>query len=149
MGSKGGFEEIDVNMLKRLTSVPFVLVAPFRGKLPWWVLSNCSVDWAWADGELEGKHVQLLSNWIMSLREHPGIDEEWVSLLGFSAGAYAITEIMAARAANNYASGGALQPRSIVLGGVHGHGQPGLEGLDARRRAMQPKILAKWEAYLN
>lgn len=124
LGSFGGIGDMKVAQLRGLIHAPFVLVAPVKQRqMSWWVLSRDG-DWGWVDGDFMPARVRVLSAWIRHLASAPGINAEWLSLLGYSAGAYTATEIFAHNA---------LQVRSLVLGGVHGHGQPDLENLDDRR----------------
>jgi len=136
---------MNIPALRRLAPVPLVVVGACRDQHPWWVLSSSSCDWGWIDGQLVPDKVQLYSDWISHLLSNPGIDEDWLSLLGFSAGAYAITELVALHGAGKAP---VLKPKNLVLGGVHGHGQPDLEGLDDRHRAKLPLIRTNWQAYL-
>ena len=68
------------------------------------------------------------------------IDANWVSAFGFSAEAYAITEVME--------GGWGPKLRAIVLGGLHGHGQSGLDGSRSRGTKFS-SIVTKWDAYLK
>lgn len=139
VGSSGGISDVRVLQLRRLIRGPFVLVAPVRQRgMAWWVLSE-EGDWGWVDGDLVPSRVKTLTAWLRVLSCDANVNPEWVSLLGYSAGAYAVTELCAS---------GALQLRSLVLGGIHGLGQPDGLNLDGRRVRKQAEIVAKWDAYL-
>mmetsp|Transcript_101457 Transcript_101457/g.326050 ORF Transcript_101457/g.326050 Transcript_101457/m.326050 type:complete len:766 (+) Transcript_101457:213-2510(+) len=140
VGTSGGLIDVRHSNIRSLIKGPVVLVAPIRlGGMAWWVLTQGG-DWGWVDGDLDIANVRLFANWLSDLARRPGVDPEWVSLLGYSAGAYAATEI--------YASG--IAPvRSLLIGGAHGHGQPDLKNLDGRRARRAPEIAAKWQAYIE
>lgn len=73
-----------------------------------------------------------------SLGEIPEVDKDCLSILGYSAGAYAASEIFAC---------GEVKLRSVALGGLHGHGQPEEKDLDKKRLNSFDTIRAKWKDY--
>lgn len=140
VGSSGGIADVRVLQMRRLIRGPFVLVAPVRQRgMSWWVLSEDG-DWGWVDANLMPCRVKLLTAWLRDLSCEPTVNGEWVSLLGYSAGAYAVSELCAS---------GLLRFRSLVVGGIHGLGQPDDKNLDGRRLKKQVEITAKWNAYLE
>ena len=126
--------------LSRATSEPFVLVAPFRPYETWWVLDDCRPPWGCVTGSLLTGEVDKYCRWIQTLAEASGIDRTSVSLFGGSAGAYAISEIIAA---------GTCALHCVGLFAVHGHGRPDFDGLDEERKNRSDEIMGKWTAYIN
>jgi poly(3-hydroxybutyrate) depolymerase len=108
-GSKA-MKEINPKKLAKITPGPFVLVTPHQFDGHWWTISP-----RWGDGDFQPDIATRLVSWIKYLANFPGIDCNKVSLLGFSAGAYAATELLACRREVRF--------DCVVLGGVHGHGQ--------------------------
>lgn len=140
VGSSGGLSELRLVRMRRCVNRPFVLVAPVRQKgMEWWVLTK-SGDWGWVEGDLNAARIQLFSAWIQHLGEDAGIDAGQISLFGYSAGAYAATEIFAS---------GAFNLQSLIVAGVHGHGQPDLINLDAAHVAQKDSTFAKWKAFMK
>ena len=90
----------------------------------WWFISDAQ-SWVYLDGEFDEAEVRKIESWINNLSEDPGINKEMVSLIGFSAGAYAATEILASGKVNIY---------SFIVGAVHGHGAPELPKWAGKRR---------------
>jgi hypothetical protein len=150
-GTRGGLEEVDLELLKRIAPGPLVVAAPLHERFfgPWWVLNSGSCEWGYCDGTLERDRLRLLATWLGVLLDVPEIDKNWLSLIGFSAGAYAVTELLAAAGPSATFAKNTLRPRTVVLGGLHGHGQPGDAGLDAPRKQKINEIKAKWQAYLK
>ena len=132
-GSKA-MKEINPKKLAKITPGPFVLVTPHQFDGHWWTISP-----RWGDGDFQPDIATRLVSWIKYLANFPGIDCNKVSLLGFSAGAYAATELLACRREVSF--------DCVVLGGVHGHGQPDLEGKS--RIANQSDIREKWKNYMR
>ena len=132
---------MDLEAMSRITSQPFVLVVPLRPPQTWWVLDNHRAPWGFVDGSLMTTEVDNYCRWISTLAATPGIDAASVSLFGNSAGAYAVTEIMA----------GNMHIRLNLVGicAVHGHGQPDLDGLGIKRKKNSRTITDKWHAYIN
>lgn len=138
-GSTGGMEELRVDALSRLIPGPVVMVAPVKTGHIWWVLSS-NGGWGYLDGELLDTEVRLYASWIKALGDDPSIDSDWITVVGYSAGAYAASEIFAC---------GMVSLRSVVLGGIHGHGQPDLEGVDGKRVNRGNSIIGKWRSYID
>jgi len=86
--------------------------------------------------------VQSLADWVTCLASMPGVDSNMVSLLGFSAGAYAVTELLACRHQVRF--------HALAFGGVHGHGQPDLRGICGKNRIKNAdSIKRKWNDYIQ
>ncbi|CAE7035138.1 unnamed protein product [Symbiodinium natans] len=96
---------------------PFLLVAPERPRNQWWFLNDGS-ELGWVRGNLQIDTVDLFCDWIAGMSEFPGVDRDRIGVFGFSAGAYAVAEVLA-RARLRLCGAG--------LGGVHGHGQGHLD----------------------
>ena len=92
-----GLDGIGVELvwLSRVTSKPFVLVAPIRSSTTWWVLDDSRPPWGCVIGSLLDSEVGKYCRWIQTLAGASGIDRTSVSLFGGSAGAYATSEIIA------------------------------------------------------
>ena len=73
------------------TQMPFVLVVPARPAGKWWFIGDDS-HWGWISGDFEEEAVDLFGSWMADIVLHHRIDSDRVGLLGFSAGAYAVTE---------------------------------------------------------
>ena len=96
-----------------VASEPFVLVVPARPKNAWWFIKGMS-EYSWITGEFQQERVISFANWMAYLAGKDCVDSKRVGIFGFSAGAYAIVEILAQ----------CSTPLSGVgLGGIHGHGQ--------------------------
>jgi len=143
LGSSGGLSEIDVGRLATLTGTPFVVAAPFRSKGMWWVLDDAS-EWGFLDGDLQVGVVDALLAWILWMSEDRCIDRNWVSLVGISAGAYAVTELVARNR-------GTVKLRAVVFCGIHGHGQSDLQGVQGKRAhgAKGEAVVQKWHDYID
>ena len=126
--------------LSRATSEPFVLVVPFRPSETWWVLDDGGHPWGCVTGSLLTGEVDKYCRWIQTLAGTSGIDRTSVSLFGGSAGAYAISEIIAA---------GTCALHCVGLVAVHGHGRPDLDGLDEECKTRSDDIMGKWTAYIK
>lgn len=131
--------EIEPQALSQLATKAFVLVTPLRPLGYWWTIEGDS-DWSYVDGLFQHEKAEELAEWLQELAQDPAIDSERVSLLGFSAGAYAITELLATCL---------FRPFVAVLGGVHGHGQPDMKNIVGKRKAKEEEILEKWDAYIE
>eukprot|EP00971_Amphidinium_carterae_P135637 2687330-Amphidinium_carterae.2 len=81
---------------------------------------------------------------IEELARHPRVDSRKIVLYGFSAGAYAITELLTTHQS--------VPARAIVLGGVHGHGDSEAQcrvlNLPMKLQARIAEFDRKWDAYL-
>jgi len=116
---------------------PFLLVAPVRRSGTWWCIDSDELNWGWL-GDYMPQEVALLNDFILHV-SHTGEDRRReVAALGFSAGAYCITELLGSNG---------VAFRAVALGGVHGHGVPDpvRAGIPVRRR---PGVETKWTAYL-
>lgn len=139
LGSLGGLGGFDAEGLARSAPVAFVLVAPLRRKGFWWMVSDDS-EWGWVDGDFKPQIVKLFVDWMRALAGQSGVDGSNLLALGFSAGAYAITEILAH---------GEVPLKSVLIGGVHGHSQPDMDGICGKRAKWPDCIRAKWVAYTD
>jgi hypothetical protein len=102
----------------------------------WWFIDDES-EYGWIKGKFRDDIVELYCRWLASVIDLPGVDTERVGLFGWSAGAYAVTEVLAH---------GCIPVSGVGLGAVHGHGQMDQEELPA---AMGKQALTKFEAYLE
>jgi hypothetical protein len=126
---------------RAIAQEPFVLVVPARPAGKWWFIKEGGgssgewlesgggwQDWGSISGDFDAEGVELFNNWMEHVVSHPGIDVERIGLFGFSAGAYAVTELLAASTQSEIRFSG------VGLGGVHGHGQSDLDALPRKRR---------------
>eukprot|EP00971_Amphidinium_carterae_P116246 2302970-Amphidinium_carterae.1 len=112
----GGIRDATVQALmssKRWPAGSLILVAPLRKPTHWWFSAN-SKNWGWLEGELDVELVCNMGMLIEELARHPKVDPRKIVLYGFSAGAYAVTELLTTHQS--------ALARVVVLGGVHGHG---------------------------
>jgi hypothetical protein len=121
---------------QRIAPEPFVLVAPTRPKKMWWFIDS-ETEWGWIQGNFQQPVVQLYCRWLESLTSLPGVNPKRIGLFGWSAGAYAVTELLAE---------GCIPLSGVGLGAVHGHGQNDPAGL---RSDLQGPAVEKFEAYLE
>ena len=131
---------VELGWLSRVTSKPFVLVAPIRSPTTWWVLNDNRFPLGCVIGSLLDCEVVKYCRWIETLAGASGIDSTSVSLFGGRAGAYAISEIIAS---------GTCELHCVGLAALHGHGQPDLDGLDEECTRSSDKIIANWSAYID
>lgn len=103
---------------------PFILVAAERQPGRWWFIDD-DTPWGWLSGDFRPETVRLTSAWIDDLSTRQGIDPGRVAIFGFSAGAYAVAELLA--------SGRLPELSGVGIGGVHGHGQAHVDTLSAKR----------------
>lgn len=142
LGSRGGLGEVSLATLSSQTPSAFVIVAPIRPKGLWWPVDD-DREWGFCDGAFQPTVVGRFGEWMQAISNDPGINRRWISAWGFSAGAYGLSEFF---------STGVQVPlfRSLVLGGLHGHGQPDLDGVQGSKRLQcGDAIVAKWEAYIH
>eukprot|EP00971_Amphidinium_carterae_P335576 6471511-Amphidinium_carterae.2 len=142
----GGIRDTTVQDQMRMKNWPagsLVLVAPLRKSSHWWFSDN-SKNYGWLEGNLD---VELVCNMALLLEElakHPRVDPRKIVLYGFSAGAYAISELLTTHQS--------VIARTIVLGGIHGHGdsvtQCQVLALPPKLQQRIPEFEKKWEAYL-
>ena len=122
---------------------PFVLLALEPRKGHTWFIKDCKKPyWTWIDGEYDRGTVISMSQFIgRVVRKHQAyIDSALISLVGFSAGAYAVTELLAFSDSN-------FHIHRVVLAGVHGHGQPDSRGINDKRINDMDNITNKWNEY--
>ncbi len=131
---------VELSWLSRASSKPFVLVAPIRSSGTWWVLNNSQPPLGCVFGSLLEGEVEMYCYWIRILAESSGIDPNSVSLFGGSAGAYAVSEVMAS---------GTCELHCVGLAALHGHGRPDDVGLSAEFRSCLEEIRGKWFAYIK
>eukprot|EP00971_Amphidinium_carterae_P271736 5392091-Amphidinium_carterae.1 len=129
--------------LKNWPAGSLVIVAPLRKTSHWWFSDN-SNNYGWLEGNLD---VELVCNMALLLEElakHPRVDPRKIVLYGFSAGAYAISELLTTHQS--------VIARTIVLGGIHGHGDSATQcqvlALPTKLQQRIPEFEKKWEAYL-
>jgi hypothetical protein len=118
----------------------YVLVAPLTPTGSWWFLDS-GTEWGWLDGAFEVEVVDAFLEWLEHLTKDQSIDYQWVSLLGFSAGSYAVLELLARNRS--------LQFQGVVVGGVHGHGQPDMLNLNGEHGQHESDVLRKWRDFLE
>lgn len=147
LGFNGGFKGLTPEMLRPLACSPFVMIAPLRESSSWWFIDNDGTI-GWLAGDFMPSRVRLHCTMINYIASSPGMDPDAISILGFSAGGYAATEILGC---------GSVKIHNLIIGGAHGHGQPDwMYGLSPkRRRALEANGLTpekteeKWLAYLT
>ena len=116
----------------------FVFVAPFRPEGHWWFLDK-EHYFGWVDGAFKAELVDAFLCWLCCLSDDVTIDRTRVSLLGFSAGAYAVVELLARN--------DSVSIQGAIIGGVHGHAQPDLLGVEGLRS--EAVLLVKWHAFVS
>ena len=126
------------------TQMPFVLVVPARPAGKWWFIGDDS-HWGWISGDFEEEAVDLFGSWMVDIVLHHRIDSDRVGLLGFSAGAYAVTELLARRHLFGPDACG-LKLSGVGLGGVHGHAQSDLFEIPVKR---QDEVIERFRLYLD
>jgi pimeloyl-ACP methyl ester carboxylesterase len=143
LGSKGGLKDCE-NWLRGTFSQlesEYVFVAPLRPEGSWWFVDD-DKNWGWIDGSFQPKLVDAFLAWLDFLAKDPSIDERRVSLLGFSAGAYAVLELLARNRNVNI--------RGVIIGGVHGHAQADMNGIQGTKRVQRSsEVLRKWNEFLK
>jgi len=140
LGTNGGVDDLQPSQVERLSPAPFMLAAPLKSKEQWWTLSKTSsTQYGWIEGELLEQRIEAFVNWVEFLAQDRRIDSDLVSLMGFSAGAYAVTEIYAQSR---------MRFHCLVLGGVHGHGQPDNFNEIPGKLLRRVDVWDKWKKYL-
>jgi hypothetical protein len=142
-GWEGGLENFEHwldNSAWGQLPLEYVLVAPLRPAESWWFLES-GTDWGWVDGAFKVEVVDAFLHWLLHLTQDQSIDKLWVSLLGFSAGAYAVLELIARNSRLHF--------RGVVVGGVHGHGQPDMLNLTGEHAQHESDVLGKWRDFLE
>eukprot|EP00930_Biecheleria_cincta_P031892 TRINITY_DN22119_c0_g1_i1.p1 TRINITY_DN22119_c0_g1~~TRINITY_DN22119_c0_g1_i1.p1 ORF type:complete len:372 (-),score=39.26 TRINITY_DN22119_c0_g1_i1:177-1292(-) len=138
-----GLESLGIHTFAKSVSKPCVVVAPFRPKGRWWVLDRGG-EFGYIDGELQPQMVKGFASWMRDLckmaSKEGSVDGERPRAFGFSAGAYALTEILVHSS---------MKQRiwSLALGGLHGHGQPEVDDVPNSWRRRQ--AVEKFDAYLE
>lgn len=127
-------------------SDPCIVVTPLRPKGMWWVLDTCG-KFGFIEGNLQPEMARAFARWMRALcslaSQEGGIDAKRPRAFGFSAGAYALTEILAQDDMKPFIF-------RLALGGLHGHGQPDLDGLTGWRKSKYADIcLDKFQDYLD
>lgn len=110
---------------------PFLFVAPMRTPGRWWVVDGEETNYGWL-GDFVPSELLLIADLVKRLA-----GPRPILALGFSAGAYCLTELLAL---------GRLQIKAAAFGGLHAHGQSDLEGIPKKR---QYGVLEKFEEYLQ
>mmetsp|Transcript_108364 Transcript_108364/g.305567 ORF Transcript_108364/g.305567 Transcript_108364/m.305567 type:complete len:394 (+) Transcript_108364:134-1315(+) len=138
-----GVDSLGIMNFAKSASVPCVVVVPVRPKGTWWVLDRGG-EFGYVDGNLQPDMVSCFTAWMRFLCREAGkdgcVDGERPRAMGFSAGAYALTEILSQ-------SREAPFIWCLALGGLHGHGQPQTEGVSGYWR--QQQAVQKFGAYLE
>lgn len=134
LGESASRLESIAKQMSRVAREPFVLVSPVRPKHGWWFINSAS-KFGWIRGEFDAAMVERHAAWMKSIVCRPGVNAKRVGVFGFSAGAYAVAEILAA--------GVDFELCGVGLGGVHGHGQWDSSDLPAAHvRSARVKFLA-------
>lgn len=146
MSCPPGLDSLGTRGFAKALHKPCILIAPLRTKGAWWVL-NRGGSFGYVDGDLQRDVTMSMCSWMRFLcREagrEGGVDSERPRALGFSAGAYALTEILAHSAPQPFIW-------CLALAGLHGHGQPDLKGLERHcKRECAHEVMDKFEAYLE
>ena len=139
LGAKGGSGLDQVQDLGNYATRPFVLASARRPHGQWRAISDDGA-WGWIDGDIMPGEVERLGAWAQHLARQPGIDQLRDGVLGFPAGAYCVTELLARPEVPFF---------RVAIGGVHGHGQPDMEGVEGKRKNRAEAIVQKWCARLN
>lgn len=135
-----GVEAFDIQNFAKAISKTCVVVIPFRPRGTWWVLDKAGKSFGHIDGDLRDELLQSYVDWMRCLCKAAG--DEGIDcrprVMGYSAGAYALTEILLHTA----------RPFiwRMALCGLHGHGQPEADELGAKRQKMASD---KFTAYLK
>lgn len=107
---------------------PFVLAVPRRQALACWFIDDTSY-WGWVQGDFRPELLDSYCQWLTHLSHRPGINGARVGVFGYAAGAYAAAEVFAHTT---------VKLSGVGLAGVHGHGQPDLDGLHMKRACLCP-----------
>lgn len=147
-----GLESFGIENFAEATPTPCIVVTPIRPKGVWWVLSKkrggCP-DFGHCDGVFQKDWAKAYVAWMRVLCRVAGreswVDAERPRALGFSSGAYALTEILVQ-------SGSQPLIWSLGLGGLHGNGEPDLTEIKRWKKLQRgegDEILEKFDAYLE
>ncbi|CAK0872772.1 unnamed protein product [Prorocentrum cordatum] len=121
----------------KIAPEPFLMVAAYKPWGMWWFIDNAtggSGGYGWVDGEFQDEW-QLHTR---CLRHRGGfVDHRRVGLFGFSAGAYAVVELL---------SHGCIALSGVGIAGVHGHGQHDVSDLPPDKA---PGAQQKFAAFLG
>eukprot|EP00929_Paragymnodinium_shiwhaense_P104468 TRINITY_DN68901_c0_g1_i1.p1 TRINITY_DN68901_c0_g1~~TRINITY_DN68901_c0_g1_i1.p1 ORF type:complete len:707 (-),score=182.65 TRINITY_DN68901_c0_g1_i1:38-2062(-) len=133
------FEELRPSDVAPLLPEPIILVVCHRPVKKWWTISTDGA-WGWVDGDFLPKELERISNWMEDLIQTPKVDAGRVCIMGYSAGAYMVSELVA---------GAPVTIQRAAMGGVHGHGQPDLEDIQGKHRRDEfgDEIKQKWANY--
>eukprot|EP00971_Amphidinium_carterae_P326037 6456648-Amphidinium_carterae.4 len=121
----------------------FLLLFPIRPCDHWWFVDN-DKHLGWLEGNLNSDLVLKMHDLFDLAANHSLVDPEKVFLFGWSAGGYALTEMLAHKRS--------LPARAMVIGGFHGHGNTQDEvqafGVPVTMQSRFPAFEMKWQAYL-
>lgn len=106
------------NHIQNLNCRPFLFLVPFRPPGDWWCLEGDDATYGYL-GKLVPEYLERLANMVEDRAE-----SRKILGLGFSAGAYCLTELLAI---------GRPRFSAMAFGGLHGHGQPDLDGIPKAR----------------
>ena len=117
VGLGSGAHEIvkGLDAWRAIAPEPFVMILPSMPKKHWWFIDSLST-FGWIEGEYQRPLAERYSAFVAAVGRWNGIDSARIGLFGFSAGAYAVVELLAI-------SCGGVRLSGVGLGGVHGHGQ--------------------------
>eukprot|EP00971_Amphidinium_carterae_P350844 6491772-Amphidinium_carterae.2 len=121
------------------------MLFPLRPSNHWWMIDRYG-DYGWLEGNLDVTFLNNMHHLFDLAIRHPQVDPNKVFMFGFSAGGYALTEMIASHRG--------LSARAIVLGGIHGHGNAVEDAIKCYSGAKpKPEVLDsfadKWSAYLE
>eukprot|EP00930_Biecheleria_cincta_P003316 TRINITY_DN104244_c0_g1_i1.p1 TRINITY_DN104244_c0_g1~~TRINITY_DN104244_c0_g1_i1.p1 ORF type:complete len:333 (-),score=30.66 TRINITY_DN104244_c0_g1_i1:41-1003(-) len=143
MNHPPGLEGLGVEGFAEEVSGPCVVVTPLRPKGMFWIL-NSGGDFGFIEGDLQIDMVECFAAWMQALckvaSREGRVDGERPRAFGFSAGAYAVTEILARSEPFLW---------SVALGGLHGHGQPDLDGINGKWQRWGDTVIHKFDAYVK
>mmetsp|Transcript_25666 Transcript_25666/g.40594 ORF Transcript_25666/g.40594 Transcript_25666/m.40594 type:complete len:495 (+) Transcript_25666:100-1584(+) len=139
LNSRGGIKDANLPKFQMQATEPFVVVAPIRHKGRWWFIDTEKEPAGFIEGNYMPDLVETFVEWIRSLAGDASIDRDWISILGYSAGAYAVTEVVNANRDIHFAV--------ALVGGVHGHSQS--DFIDVPEKLQNDNVRIKWKAYLE
>eukprot|EP00971_Amphidinium_carterae_P160426 3180085-Amphidinium_carterae.3 len=123
-------------------------IFPLRPRTHWWMADKYSDlrKLGWLEGNLDSAFLDNMHNLFDLAIRHPQVDPTKFFVFGFSAGGYALTEMIA--------SNRGLKARAIFLGGIHGHGNTVEEAKKFHQTAKQGQLALesyenKWEHYIQ
>eukprot|EP00971_Amphidinium_carterae_P046195 909388-Amphidinium_carterae.1 len=124
---------------------PYLVLFPLCPCTHWWMVDKYN-DLGWLEGNFDTAFLDNMHNLFDLAIRHPQLDPKKVFVFGFSAGGYALTEMIA--------SNRGLKARALVLGGIHGHGNTVEEAKKFPGAARQGQLALesyeqKWDEYME